>query len=88
MPVVVHDPGGRGFRIERLFAFVAVHDDGDESVVAVPIGPGGSLMPLVGADEARLADLRPLAERAARMLRKPVRLVWFETRRDGDLLQP
>lgn len=81
---MVHDPGGLGFRIQTLWAFVAVHEDGDEGLVAGMIG--GQWMPLIAADEARLADLRPLAEKIVAATGKPVRLVRFDTRTEVDTI--
>lgn len=75
---MLHDPGGLGFRIETLWAYLAVHDDGDEGVIAASIG--GVMMPLVAADEARLRDLRPYAEQVVALTGKAVRLVRFDHR--------
>lgn len=80
----VHDPGGLGYRIDALFAFVAVHADGDEGVIGAQIG--GVMMPLVAADRTRLEELRPYARAAARASGKPVQLVRFDQRTDLELI--
>jgi hypothetical protein len=85
VPVLVHDPGGLGFVIERLWAYVAVHDDGDEGIIAAPIG--GLTMPLVAADLRRVELLRPYAEVVARTFGKPVRLVRFDRRTDVEVIE-
>jgi len=83
---VMHDEGGTGFHIERLWAYVAVHDDGDEGIVGATVA--GNLMPLVAADKARLDQLRPWAEAAARASDKAVRLVRFDRRTDVETIRP
>lgn len=82
----VHDPGGLGFRIGELFAFVSIHDDGDEGVCAATIG--GVMMPLIAADRARLEELRPYAVLAARASGRPVALVRFDQRTDVEIIEP
>jgi hypothetical protein len=76
--LIVHDPGGVGFRIERVWAFLAVGDDDDEGIMAAHIG--GTWMPLIAADRDRLESLRPYAEMAAAISGKGVELVCFEQR--------
>lgn len=73
-------------RIDSMWAFTVVDDDGTEGVVAVQAA--GSMMPLVGADLARVRSLRPLAQRLASDLGKPVSLVHFSTRTVQETLQP
>jgi hypothetical protein len=75
---VIHDPGkGIGFRIERMWAFLVIHDDGDEAVPAMA-GPDGIWVPMIAADQERLSQLRPHAESMAKMLGKEIRLVRFD----------
>ena len=68
--------GGVGFRITRLWAYLAVHDDDDEGVIGMQTPDGW--VPLVAADRARLASLRPYAEHVAASAGLVVRLVRFE----------
>ena len=51
-------------RIDEMFAFTCIDDDGTEGIPAFnsPMGP----MPMVGADLARIESLRPIAEQLAR----------------------
>ncbi|HEY7009050.1 MAG TPA: hypothetical protein VH395_08930 [Jatrophihabitantaceae bacterium] len=83
---MIHDPGGLGFYIERIWAYVAVHDDGDEGVIGFMIGD--TMMPLVAADHTRLEQLRPYAREAAQQTGKPVMLVRFDQRTDVETIAP
>lgn len=70
-------------RINAIWAFVSVDaKDGNEGLCAAPVG--GMLMPLIAADEARLKNLRPLAEQLARMSGMTIKLVKFETRTEVE----
>lgn len=64
-----------GFVIKELWAYVQVGDDGDEGVLAELVGD--SWIPLIGADEVRLKQLRPTAEAIAHATGKPVMLRHF-----------
>lgn len=77
--------GGVGFRIESLWAYLAVHADGDEGVIGGQIG--FTSVPFVAADKRRLDQLRPVAEKAARLPgAPPIILVRFTTRIDVETL--
>lgn len=69
-----------------MFAFLTIDEDGDEAVPAVRV-PGG-WMPLVAADEARLAALRPLAEQMAEQAGVELTLSRFEVRTDVETIRP
>lgn len=84
---VVHDPGGLGFRIETLWAFVAVHEDGDEGVTGF-LAVDGTWMPMVAADRVRVDLLRPMAARIAKESGKPIRLVRLAGRVDEEEFLP
>jgi hypothetical protein len=73
-------------RIDSLWAFTIVDDDGTEGVPAIdsPYGP----MPMVGADLAMVAKLRPTAQYIATQLGKPVSLVHFSVRTVQETYQP
>lgn len=87
MSTEIHDPGGLGFVITEVYAYLAVHDDGDEAVAGATM-PDGTLMPLIAADPARLEALRPYAEAVARLAGKRIRLVRFTTRTDIETIEP
>lgn len=76
--------GGVGFRIERLWAALAVHSDGDEGVIALT--QDGRTLPLVAADPARLSEIRTVAARVAAETGRPIRIVRFETRVDEEVI--
>ncbi len=68
-------------RIEEMYAFV-VEDSGpdDEGVVAMSVG--GVMMPMVGADIARVESLKPMARIISAQIGKKVKLLHFTQRED------
>lgn len=72
-------------RIRAVWAFLSVDDSGNEGVCAMTIG-GLGLVPLIAADEARLAQLRPLAVEVAKHTGKRVILARFESRVDQETI--
>jgi hypothetical protein len=73
-------------RIERLFAFVLVDDDGSEGVPA--FRNGNMVLPMTGADMARVDELRPIAQQLADDFKKPITLVVFENRVEKEVISP
>lgn len=69
-------------RIEAVYAYLSVDAAGNEGVCAGPIGPGGMLLPLIAADEARLESITPFAAQLARFTGMTIRLVKFTARED------
>lgn len=61
MPTIIIDDRDNHLKIESIWAFVSVDDDGNEGVCAAQLMGPGSLMPLIAADPARLDSLRPIA---------------------------
>ena len=83
----IHDPGGLGFRIERLWAFLAQGEGcDDEGVVAFSTANG--MMPMVCADQDRVDSLRPMAEKLSLLGKKPIMLARFDRRTDLGLVLP
>jgi hypothetical protein len=79
-------------KITNIWAFIATDKNGeDEGVVAKlftdPLG-SDAWMPLVGADEARVNSLKPLAQEIARLTRKNIVLVKFSVRKDVETITP
>jgi hypothetical protein len=68
------------FKIETVSCFVAVGDDGDEGVMGAKLGD--TMMPLICADEARMADLFPIAKDIARETGMQFRVLQFQNRKD------
>jgi hypothetical protein len=87
-PIIVDNPGGLGFRITQLWAYLAVQgeDDDDEGVAAIRIN--NQWMPLVAADEKRLKDLTPWALRLANESGIPIKLARFDVRTDIRVIEP
>lgn len=79
---IVHAPPNTLPRIDAIHAFLSVDSEGNEGVCAAPIGPGGSIMPLIAADAARLDSIMPIAEGIALATGWTVRLVRFTVRED------
>jgi hypothetical protein len=70
--------------IEHVYVFVSVDaEDGNEGVVAAPFGPVG-MMPMIAADEKRLAQLIPWAEAIAKQFNMKIRLIRLSQR---DVIQ-
>lgn len=74
-------------KVDRMFAFVAEDESGDEGIVAIPMENIG-IAPLVGCDMARVDSLRPHAQFAANVRKKPVRLIYFETLTEIEVFEP
>jgi hypothetical protein len=68
-----------GQKIERLYAWTAEDpdDNGGEGVIGGEVGPGGMMVPLIGADKARMESYRPIAQMTADALGVTVRLKVF-----------
>jgi hypothetical protein len=75
-------------RIERLYAYIVEDSGPDDEGVAATSTPAGLMMPLIGADAARVSSLRPEAERIAREFGKPVKLVCFSQREHLGTVHP
>lgn len=69
-------------KIERLFAFVA-EDNGpdDEGIMGMKM-PDGSWLPFVGADQARIESLLPMAQMISKIAEKPFHILEFSVRKD------
>lgn len=72
-------------KITEIFAFIATEADGREGVVAAMLG--GMMVPLVGADQARVKSLLPLARQIAQATGRQVQLARFSVREDLEVLE-
>ena len=72
-------------RIEEMYAFVAEDfEPDDEGVVAMSVGD--VMLPLVGADMARVESLRPIARNISAETGKRIKLLHFTHREElGDV---
>jgi hypothetical protein len=76
-----------GFRITSVWAFVSVDPaDGDEGVLAARMGD--YWLPMVAADQVRIEQLRPYAEKIGREGNVKVRLIRFDQRTEVEVLEP
>jgi hypothetical protein len=68
-------------KITEMWAFISEDKDAeDEGIISAHVGMGW--MPLIGADEARIRSLLPLALEIQRQTGKKVKLVKFTQRSD------
>jgi hypothetical protein len=81
-------PGAPGYRLTTLTAYVAVDPKDDSEGIVGGTVPGLGTTPLIGADDARVMQLRPIAEKTARLTGRPVKLVRFTGREDIETINP
>lgn len=81
MPLPTH------FRIEKLTAFTAV-DPVDDAEGVVGVMQGMMEVPMIGADETRIKDLRVAAQQIANATGQPIKLVQFSVRKDLETIEP
>ena len=75
-------------RIESMYAFIQLDPaDNTEGVIAF-MGPGGTWMPMVGADMERVEQLRGWAQETAKVTGNPVQLVHFTNREEIEVIEP
>lgn len=65
-------------RIDVMYAYICLDEDGTEGVPALEMG--GNSYPLMGADMAMAAMLRPYAMKISKQMGKKVTLCRFSTR--------
>lgn len=82
----LHNPRNT-FQINHIWAFLSV-DEGGEGVCAGPLLGKGTVIPLIAADEKRLAILRPFAQELAKVFGKPIKLVRFSLREEIEEFKP
>jgi hypothetical protein len=82
----LHNPGNHLLRIDALWAFVSTDADGNEGLCAAPLQ--GMTMPMIAADEKRLASLIPMAEQLATISGMTIRLVKLSTREELREFRP
>lgn len=72
-------------KIDELYAFIAEEPDG-EGLAAHQLG--AMMMPLIGADAARVDSLRALAQHVADQTGRPLRLCRFSVREELEEITP
>lgn len=73
-------------RINQMWAFLSVDDDGDEGVIGYRDPKANWWVPLVAADEERVRIYREYAGEIAKLTGRPVRLVKFSAREDVETI--
>lgn len=71
--------------ITELYAFIATEDMG-EGLAAVQLA--SMMMPLIGADAARVASLRQMAQKVVNETGLPLTLARFSVREDLETILP
>ena len=66
-------------QISELFAFIA-EDSGPDDEGVTAFLSGGTWLPMIAADRARVDSLRPMAEAIAKSTGQKIHLVRFSTR--------
>ena len=72
--------------INEMFAFVSQDDGGDEGITAFT--EGNMWMPMVGADFARVDQLKPMARRLAKTSGRPIRIYRYKVRELIETIGP
>jgi hypothetical protein len=72
--------------ISEMYAFVTAEPGEDEGVIAVKVG--GTFMPLVGADLARVDSMRAMAQSVVNNSGIKVKLLRFRVREELEILLP
>lgn len=80
MKAVLVAPPNAMPRIGSIWAYLSVDASGNEGVCAAPLMGPGSLVPMIAADQARLASLTPIAEQIAEFTGMTITLVEFTAR--------
>jgi hypothetical protein len=73
-------------KIDQMYAYIVMDDDNTEGIPAYQAG--NMTMPMVGADEARIESLNPIAQQMATGLGKKVTLVRFSVREEMEVFEP
>jgi hypothetical protein len=78
-------------RIDTLFAFIVVDDDGTEGVPAMLVPPGvfptATMLPFMGADPARVEALRKQVMTDPLLKGKTITLAQFSVRTNLEVIQ-
>jgi hypothetical protein len=80
MVTILHVPKNELPRIDCLWTFLSIDDDGNEGVCAASLMGPGTIIPLIAADEKRVESLMPVAQQLAAESGRIIRLVKFTSR--------
>lgn len=68
------------FKIESIWAFISIADDGDEGVCGFQ--SNGTWIPMIGADIFRVDQLKPIAKQLATVSGQTIKLIHFTGERE------
>lgn len=74
-------------QIDLIYAFLSMDESG-EGIIGAPIGPGGSMMPLIASDATRMRTIVPLVHDIANAYGMKIKLVKFTTREMIEEINP
>lgn len=83
----LHTPPNKLLRIDQVWVFVSLDEDGNEGVCAASL-PGLGVVPLIAADEDRLKSLTGLAHEVSQLSGKTIRLIRLCTREEVMVIEP
>ncbi len=77
-------------KIEELYAYIGheKEDTNDEGLTAYMVPGLKKWVPLVGADDARMTSLKPMAQMIANRSGQTITLVKFSVRTDLETIDP
>lgn len=70
-----------------MYVFAAEEGPDDEGVVAFS-GPNGMMYPMVGADDARVMHLMPIAKKIAKETGTRIHVLRFTAREEMEVIEP
>lgn len=76
------------FRIEHIWAFIAIDPKDNSEGIMAWYGPSGGAEPMLAADKSRLESLRPIARSQAKATGQRIKLVKFTVRKDEEFIDP
>lgn len=76
-----------GLRVDSMYAYLVVDEEGNEGVPAIP-GPNGMTLPMMGADLANMTQFEPYAQAVADQTGREVTLAHFSVRTNGRKFTP
>ncbi len=69
-------------KIERIYAFVAIDDDGDEGIMAFQDPGTAVMMPMIGADMKRVDQLTKIADNFKKVAGIEYKIKYYELAED------
>jgi len=75
-------------QIEQIYAFITVDPEDDTEGIAGFLAPNNVMMPLIGADMARIHSLREMAEKISNERGVTLRLCIFKERIELETIEP